>query len=113
MPRWPKKEESMTDTGTTIPIPIAPLDVQTTVNMGKTHSYPQVQDMIGKAVPVSYVKFHEAVDTPSNSPEYYLSNTATNKARQASLWLTPHMIICLQKGKYFGVPCANIKFVNF
>ncbi len=72
-----------------------------------------LEKLIKSGIPVSKAQFHEAVNNSDQTPEHFFASDSNVKSRNVTMWYTPHTLICLHKDKYFGVPNATIKFVNF
>lgn len=74
-----------------------------------------IEALLRTAIPVSKAEFHAAVNNSDNVPENYFSEKSDNPSRRAEMWITAggNLLICFQKGKYFGVPAASVKYFNF
>ncbi len=74
--------------------------------------------LIESGMQVDKVQFHAAVNNADNIPENYFSAFSNVPSRRAKMWLTPTMLICLQKNiknedVYFWVPTSTCIFGHF
>lgn len=70
----------------------------------------KVEKLIEGAVPVSYAKFHAAVDNSDGTPENYFSEVSNTASRNVQMWASYAYLICLHKEKYILVPISNVIF---
>lgn len=75
--------------------------------------HPGILKLLETGIPVAAAHFMTAVDNAERIPENYFSIDSHNSSRRANMWMTPSMLLCEQKGIYFGVPSGTIKFVHF
>ena len=86
---------------------------QPTTNGVETSAYSDIKEM---GIPVKTAVFHRAINAGPGvgTPDFALYTSGTNvSSRLATMWYTPHGLICEQKGnKRRIVPLANIVYVE-
>lgn len=72
-----------------------------------------LQALIDKGIPVFQAEFHAAINNADNVPESFLSENSAKSNRQATMWWTQAGLVCNQKGFFFLVPEATVKYCHF
>lgn len=71
-----------------------------------------IEKLIESAVPVTYAKFHSAVNNGDGTPENYFSEESNVKSRQVKMWASYAYLICFHKESYILVPLSNVVFAE-
>lgn len=71
------------------------------------------QKMVAQGIPVWRAVFQSAVNNAEDVPENEFSTKSGMKSKHVKMWMLPGGLLCLHKEKYFFVPSANIRWMNF